>query len=199
MVRQMLAATGVAVNLVLCIGDADATEFHAQYAVGDGLTGDWLFSGTDIETGYAPEAGSWSFGPVASLGLLRGDLDGYKRAGIADLPLTVGGQRRDPLVGSLGVRGAAKVDSRLGPIFSRLSLTFEHEFRANDHLVVTGLAGGGKNGYYEVGSEVDVMKLDAAFAMHMSQAVTGYLDYGGQTDLDAGTDHEVALRLKFSF
>lgn len=152
-----------------------------------------------VEGGYTVDQGSWTFGPIAGLRFSRSEIDGYTETGAGPLNLTVSDQRDDSLVGSLGFRGAAKVDSRLGPIFSRLSLTFEHEFRANDHLVVTGLSGGGENGYYADSTKVDVMKLDAAFAMQMSEAVTGYFDYGAEMDMGTGTEHEVALRLKFAF
>lgn len=179
-------------------GDIDRGTGSRLYPQANGETdGTSLYAA--VESGYMVDQGSWTFGPVAGLRFSRSEIDGYTETGAGPLNLTVSDQRDDSLVGSLGFRGAAKVDSRIGPIFSRLSLTFEHEFRANDHLVVTGLSGGGENGYYADDSEVDVMKLDAAFAMQMSNAVTGYVDYGAEMDLGSSTEHEVALRLKFAF
>ena len=103
-----------------------------------------------------------------------------------------------PAVG-LGFHGAARIDSRIGTLYSRLSLSFEHEFQANGHRVVSGLSGAGRYGFYGDRSEVDVMAADAAFALRMSDAVFGLLEYGTEFERGAAAEHQITVRLRFAF
>lgn len=192
MVRQLLTVTGVAAAIILCQGrTADAGEFRAPYISDDGLTDGSRSGATAFEAGYVFELGNWSLTPVADL---RAASD--TPVGGAD---TQADRSSDMLVGRLGVRGAAKVHSRFGAIYSRLSLSFEHVFRTSAYQTVTGLSGGGRNGYYANRSEIDVMTLDAAFAMQLAKDVTGFVDYGAEIDPGSGIEHQAMLRLKFGF
>ncbi len=142
--------------------------------------------GFEVAFGGGVSAGPWTFAPVAALYMPRDEMFDIGRHG-------------DALTASLGFRGAAKVESRFGAIYSRLSLSFADAVRASDPLVISGLSGGGRNGYYANLSRVDVMALDARFALQMSDGVTGYATYGAEMDLGSSAQHEVALRLKFRF
>lgn len=137
--------------------------------------------------GLAQSAGPWTFEPVIAF---RHSDDPY--AEIMAAPTA-------PSMAGLGFRGAARVDSRIGTFYSRLSLTFEHEFQANGHRVVTGLSGAGRYGFYADRSEVDVVAADAALALRMSEAVFGYLEYESEVEPGASAKHQVTIRLRFAF
>ena len=141
-----------------------------------------------FDTGLS--VGPWTIGPVAEIQLSSGGPSG---AGYAF------GQRADSRAARLGFRGAAKVDSRVGAIYSRLSLSFKHEFRANDHQVVSGYPGARRTGFYGDRAEVDVMTADAMFAMPLSAATYGFLEYGAEMEPGNSADHQVTLRLRFDF
>ena len=134
--------------------------------------------------------GPWTFQPVASLQTTGSGVFGQ---------MPGAGPAPGSLTASLGFRGAAKVDSRVGTIYSRLSVSFEHEFRANPHRVVTGSYAARRTGFYGDRSEVDVMTADALFAMRMSESVFGYVEYGAEMEPGGAADHQVVLRLRFDF
>ena len=190
--RKMLAAACLAAAVALGPAPgADAGEADPRFH-------DWIWrNGTDpgpeaiLDDVVAVDAGAWTFAPVAGLRSSRGDLHGHAPSSVEGTGETV--------TASLGFRGSARVDSRIGTIYSRLSLSFEHEFRANDHQVITGLSGAGPNGFYGDRSEIDVLAADAAFAMRMSETVFGYLEYGSAFEPGGPVDHQVILRLRFDF
>ncbi len=132
----------------------------------------------------APAGGLWRFQPVAGIHATREGAFG---------------RTSDALTASLGFRGAARVDSRVGTIYSRLSLSFEHEFRANPHRVVTGPSAARRTGFYGDRSEVDVMTADALFAMRMSEWAFGFVEYGAEMVPGGAADHQVTLRVRFNF
>ena len=135
-------------------------------------------------------AGPWTLRPVAGIHT-------NPSGAFGQLPGL--GRTSDTLTASLGFQGAAKVDSRVGTIYSRLSLSFEHEFRANPHRVITGSPAARRTGFYGDRSEVDVMTADAVFAMQMSEWTFGYVEYGTEMEPGGGADHQVALRFRFTF
>lgn len=183
--RTRAAATCFAVIFVACIG--------GQTRAGDASPSSAGWSGWIDDTGvdYAAfggetTAGLWIFGPVAEVHASRDGLFGTGRHG-------------DAMTASLGFRSAAKVDSRFGAIYSRLSLSFERTFRTDRHQASIGYSGDRRLSGYAHRSEIDIMKLDADFAMQMSHAVTGFVDYGAEMDLGSGAEHQIVLRLKFDF
>ena len=135
-------------------------------------------------------AGPWTFRPVAGVHA--------SRVGVIGQPVDAG-RSQEALTASLGFRGSATVDSRVGAIYSRLSLSFEHEFRANQHSVVSGASAARRTGYYGDRYEVDVMTADAMFAMRVSQSVLGFVEYGAEMDPGGAADHQVTFRLRFAF
>lgn len=135
-------------------------------------------------------AGLWTFRPVAGFDI--------SRDGAFGRPADVSGSQ-EALAARLGFRGAAKVDSRVGAIYSRLSLSFVHEFRANQHRVVSGVSAARRSGFYGDRSEVDVMTADAVFAMRLSQSVSGFVEYGAEMEPGGAADHQVGFRLRFAF
>lgn len=179
MIRKILAAAALAGAMAVgAVGPAAAGDATTLYAFDD-LPLDGVFA---VEPGWdawrASDFGSWSLGPSAGF-----------RTGRADAAL----------IGGLGFRGAAKVDSRLGAIYSRLSLSFQHEFQSVTGDRISGLPGASKNGYYADQSDVDLMMLDADFALRMSPAVTGFVAYDAEIDPGSAAEHQVVLRLKFAF
>ncbi len=180
MSRKKLAAAMCAAAIVWGTG--------TSAIAGDGAwPSDTPFSTALSETGLELSAGPWTFGPMIAFGPPN---DGYAELTTASGPSTAA---------ELGFRGAARVDSRIGTLYSRLSVSFQHEFQANDHLVVTGLSGAGRYGFYGDRSDVDVVAADAALALRMSEAVFGYLEYGTEVEAGATTEHQVTLRLRFAF
>ena len=126
-------------------------------------------------------AGSWVFGPVAGI---RPGRDAISGGDYGDVPVAV-----------LGFRGLAKVDSRLGVLYSRLSLSFEHSIADRGRR----LAGGGPTGYYADRSALDVMTLDAAFALRMSDTMVGLLDYGAEMEFGSVAEHRAVVTLRVAF
>lgn len=193
--KKKLAAKAVAIATVLWAGaPASAGDIGLQHPFDDDL---FFAVSSSEDVDRFKDGSSWTFGPMANLrlagGALGDNIDGNRSE------LTEFGHRSETLIGSLGFRSLAKVDSRLGAIYSRLSLSFEHALEVNDHLVVAGLSGGASNGYYAEFTQVDVMALDAQFAMKMSDSVTGLFAYGAKTDLGSGAEHQILLRIKFGF
>lgn len=196
MVRRLLTATGVAAAVILCHGTtAGAGEFSAPPIIGGTLIDRALFTAMAFENGDASDRETWSLAMVADLGTVGNSPFGSTNTR-ASSPAD---SSSDRLVGSLGVRGAAKVDSRFGAIYSRLSLSFEHVFRTSAHQTVSGLSGGGRNGYYANRSEIDVMTLDAVFAVQLAKDVTAFMDYGAEVDPGSGIEHQALVRIKFGF
>lgn len=183
MSRNSLAAACLAALLIGCAGmEARAGEYGASAS-------EWLDpldsrGVSDTVFDEAPAGGLWRFQPVAGIHATR---DGAF------------GRTPDALTASLGFQGAAKVDSRVGTIYSRLRLSFEHEFRANRHRVVTGPSAARRTGFYGDRSEVDVMTADALFAMRMSEWAFGLVEYGAEMEPGGAADHQVTLRLRFKF
>lgn len=179
------AATCLAVIFAACFVGKTWAEEVPPLPVGNA---GWV-EGTGFDThlvGGGTTVGPWTFAPVAEIRATRDALFNSPRDG--------GSQ-----IASLGFRGAATVDSRFGAIYSRLSLSFDHALPTNDRRILTGLSGRGRNGYYASRSQIDVMMLDAAFALKFAPAVTGFADYAAEMDLGSGAEHQIALRLKFEF
>lgn len=196
MVRRLLTVTGVAAAVILCHGTtAGAGELSAPPIIGGTLTDGPLFIATAFEGGNASERGIWSLAMIADISTATGTPVGDTNT----RAYSPADRSSDRPVGSLGVRGAAKVDSRFGAIYSRLSLSFEHVFRSSTHQTVSGLSGGGRNGYYANRSEIDVMTLDAAFAIQLAKDVTAFVDYGAEVDPSSGIEHQALMRIKFGF
>ena len=179
MIRKMLAAAALAGATALGLGGtATADDAIAQYSFDDSAIDGLFASDAGWERWNASEFGTWTIGPSAGL-----------RAGRPEATL----------VGSLGFRGAAKLDSRIGAVYSRLSLSFQQEFETNGEGVISGLSGGARNGYYADRSEVDLMTLDADFALRMSSKVIGFVAYDADIDPGSAAEHQVMLRLKVEF
>lgn len=186
--RELRAAACVAALLTGCIA---STASAGDTGPADNRFGQFLaIAELDpaIEAGFA--AGPWTIGPIAEIRLPAGD---------APLSERLFERGREHPVAQLGFRGAARIDSRVGAIFSRLSLSFEHEFRANDHRVVSGYPAARRTGFYGDRAEVDVMTADAVFAMPLSKASFGLLEYGAEMEPGGSADHQVTLRLRFAF
>ncbi len=142
-----------------------------------------------IPTDGTNPAGARTFGPILDF-----------RAGRENLFRQLPGRGQSAEVtASLGFRGATTIDSRVGAIYSRLSLSFEHEFRANDPHVVSGWSGRRRTGFYGDRSEVDMMTADAVFAMRMSRSSFSFLEYRAEMVPGGSPDHQVTLRLRFDF
>lgn len=189
---KVLAAT--------CLAAAFASGVCADAMASEGETRsiNWSWPASPDHRQFVPlggelavEIGPWTFAPTVTV-----RRSAMSETGPAD-PFD-----RDPspdMAVGLGFRGAARVDSRIGTIYSRLSLSFEHEYRANDHQVITGLSGSGPYGFYGDRSEVDVVAAEAVFARRMSNAVYGFLDFGTEVQPGGSTDHQVTVRLRFDF
>lgn len=186
--RELRAAAYVAALLAGCIASA-ASAGDTEPA--DDRFGQLLsIADFDPTFGNGFAAGSWTVGPIAEIRLPPGDASSTERlfARGPELPEA-----------RLGFRGSAKIDSRIGALFSRLSLSFKHEFRANDHRVVSGYPAARRTGFYGDRAEVDVMTADAVFAMPLSKATFGILEYGAEMEPGDNADHQVTLRLRFAF
>ena len=189
MSRNWLAAVCLAALWVGC-GGTGARAGESQPPASDWFEalGGPAFAGAEFDGG--PAAGAWTFRPVAGIHPVAGGaFDQDFGAGPASAASTA----------YLGFRGAAKVDSRVGTIYSRLTLSFEHEFHANPHRIVTGPSAARRTGFYGDRSEVDVMTADAVFAMRMSQWAFGFVEYGAEVEPGGAADHQVILRLRFDF
>ncbi len=126
MIRKMLAAAALGGAAVLGLGGiATADGVTAQYSFDDPAINELFAAEAGWDSWDASEFGSWTIGPSAGL-----------RAGSPETTL----------IGSLGFRGAAKLDSRIGAVYSRLSLSFQQEFEANGEGVISGLSGGARTG-----------------------------------------------------
>lgn len=183
MSRELLAAACLAAAFIGCAGTgAYAGESETPVPDWFGPSDGNLLAGLGLDA--ALRAGPWTFRPVADL-----------------LPTTTGSFDRpvDTVTARLGFHGAAKVDSRVGAIYSRLSLSFEHEYRANQHQVITGPSAARRTGFYGDRSEVDMMTADAVFAMRMSGSTFGYVEYGAEMEPGGAADHQVILRFRFDF
>lgn len=179
MIRKMLAAAALAGATVVGFGGtATVGDATGRYAFDDAQIDELFAAEAGWESWRASEFGSWTLGPSAGL-----------RAG----------RPETTLVGSLGFSGAAKLDSRIGAVYSRLSLSFQQEFEANGESVISGLSGGARNGYYADRSEVDLMTLDADFALRMSSTVIGFVAYDADIDPGSAAEHQIMLRLKLEF
>lgn len=183
--RTIPAATCLAFIVAACFGGqawaADAPRSSVDW------TG-WMGDTGDGKTAFAGEttAGLWTFGPVAEVRAARD--------GLFDI-----GPHGDAVTASLGFRSAAKVDSRFGAIYSRFGLSFERTLRPDGFEASIGNSRNRRPSVYAHRSEIDIMKLDADFAMQISQAVTGFVDYDAEMDLGSGAQHQIVLRLKFEF
>lgn len=194
--RKVLAATCLAAVFAFGFG-VDALAFdRASDREAQSIDWSWPADPADrkfvpLDNDLAVAVGPWTFTPAMTVRHTRTSVFGTANpfAGEPDPGMAVG----------LGFRGAARVDSRIGPIYSRLSLSFEHEFRAHDHQVITGLSGSGPYGFYRDRSEVDVLAAQAVFARRMSDTVFGFLGFGTEVEPGGSTDHQVTVRLRFDF
>ena len=182
--REMRAAAYVAALVTGCIANAasagDTEPAHDRFGQ--------ILAVAELDPTFA--AGPWTVGPIAEFRLPPSDASATER-------LFGRGQGHPEM--HLGFSGAARIDSRVGAIFSRLSLSFKHEFRANDHRVVSGYPAARRTGFYGDRAEVDVMTADAVFALPLSAATFGFLEYGAEMEPGDSADHQVTLRLRFDF
>ncbi|NNG05972.1 MAG: autotransporter domain-containing protein [Inquilinus sp.] len=152
-----------------------------------------------VEGGYLTERGPVSFGPFAGLAYRRSTIDGYQETGAGPLNLSVETQSDESVVGGLGVRGVAAVDSPLGRITSRLSLSIEREFRADDATIAASLPGNAQSRLIADGSDVEAIRLDGALDVRFTEALSGGIDYAGRIGSESDTDYEVLARFTVSF
>lgn len=190
--RKLRAAGYLAAMLAGCLGTPALAEKADSTADRSGRVFATTESDPLFDSGFAagPRTSSWTIGPFAEIDV------GHRDASTTG---TLFGPARENMTARVGFRGAAKVDSRVGAIYSRLSLSFEHELRADDPNVLSGYLGARRTGFYGDRATVDVMTADAVFAMPLSAATFGFLQYGAEVEPGGSTDHQVTLRLRFDF
>ena len=226
MIRTVLASVGITAAVFLGVGTpADAGELHAIDAFSGGrLGGSVHFAPGDSaastrvanldgmmderedgavralwESAPMLDPGTRYVGPWVGFRISSDPLGDAWGPGFGPADPVSAGRRDHTLTGILGVRARARIDSRLGAVYSRFGLSFEHAIHGRDGLAVAGPSGGGASSGRPDRSRLNVIRLDSIFGVWMSDSVAGFMHYRAVTDDGTAPDHRVQLRLRFDF